>query len=305
MSEVVILVMVTNYGVFDGNCLSLEMSDVLSNIEVPHIDASNEWSKILWGWVRFCQMFTRGSDCTCVEMSTLFIRCSQIITDKVSEDNMERHPPVRLSRNISSMKEVVLTEDQIELMCLGMNTPQDLTDDEEELCYLNVLVSFMKGDFTQLTSLILQMQITRRVIKMVTDDKADLTEHVLEREFSSLRLEGFEQVLLDTDTRYQMFAYPQAMCLDEKQFVEAEVSIYCSTDQKRQYHRICLPLVVFAYLFTDECVVRDLKQLLASDASIESINSMFRVAPREDMVKCEGVDIPRRWLKYRGIKELM
>ena len=67
---------------------------------------------------------------------------------------------------------------------------------------------------------------------------------------------------------------------------------------------MCLPLVVFAFLFTDDKTVCDLKQFLLEKGEVPSVNTLFQKFDDEDMVTCQGVKIPQRWMEFPTIKAL-
>jgi hypothetical protein len=304
MTQIVILVMVTNYGVFVSNALSSDMIQVLSEIEVPHCDSKNSWSDILWTWVTFCKTYTGGTSNSCKEMSVVFLRFAQIIIDTVQDRNMfEKHEPYRVKETVTSPMEIDLTDFEYSHMCLGMNNPEDIAQSQEELNYLTLMLDFMKGDFTTLTSLVLQMQINSRVLKLAADPRVSLTNNMIVNHFSSIRLEEFHFEVLDQDTRYEVFRYPRVLALQETKYVEARVSLEDGKD-KRTTYSVCLPLVVFAFLFTDDKTVCDLKQFLLEKGEVPSVNTLFQKFDDEDMVTCQGVKIPQRWMEFPTIKAL-
>ena len=304
MTQIVILVMVTNYGVFVSNTLSPDMIQVLSEIEVPHCDSKNSWSDILWTWVTFCKTYTGGASNSCKEMSVVFLRFAQIIIDTVQDRNLfEKYEPCRVKETMTSPMEIVLTDAEYSHMCLGMNNPEDIAQSQEELNYLTLMLDFMKGDFTHLTSLVLQMQITSRVLKLAADPRVSLTNHMIVNHFSSIRLEEFHFDVLDEDTRYEVFRYPRVFALQETKYVEARVSLEDGKDERTTYS-VCLPLVVFAFLFTDDKTVCDLKQFLLEKGEVPSVNTLFKRIDGENMVECQGVQIPARWLKFPTINAL-
>jgi hypothetical protein len=306
MTQIVVLVMVTNYGVFVSNQLSSNMIQVLSEIEVPHCDSKNKWTDILWSWVTFCQTYTGGVASSCKEMSMVFIRVVQIIIDTIQQRNkFEKHEPYRVEETVLSPNDVVLSENEYCNMCIGMNDPEDIAQNEEEFNYLTLVLDFMKGDFTNLTSLILQMQISSRVLKIASDPRASMTSHLIEHNFSSIRLEEFHSAVLDQDTRYEVFRYPRVLSLKETQYIEARVSLEdCKDKRNRKTYSICLPLVVFSFVFTDAKTIDGLKDLLRKENQVDTVNELFQVNDTEATILCQGVNIPRRWLKYPTIKAL-
>ena len=304
MTEIVVLLLVLYSGIFVDRSLSAEFVEILQRLMVPHIDPVNSWSTILWNWAAFCRTYTT-STLLCPEMKTVFLQAAQIILDRVSEgDVFENHQmDVSQFRPLLSARDVVLGPDT-HLLCVGMLKPGVVARTVEEAYTLTLLTSFISGDVRHLSSLFLQVQLTLRVIQRVSDPRSEPpSTSLLQRDFSSIECKAIDHELLNTDTRADVFDYPNSFRVKTGLFVETRVAI--SLDDAPESHTICLPIVVFAYLFKSPKIVRDLQDLLVRKGVVGPVEEWFSRTVDEKMTDCLGSEIPLKWSRDDAIQALM
>jgi hypothetical protein len=179
-------------------------------------------------------------------------------------------------------------------------SPEDLEMTNIESQHLYMLQNFMDGgDFAELSSLCLQVQITMRVMKHSSDNMADSTRETV---FSSIKMVHAMSDLHNEDHRHNIFGYPNSFTDISENFVETEILIEEKNFENGSFtlmykkYIVSLALPVFSYLFKHQKDIDILIGVLVNSDVTGQQKKFLHIADDEAVTDYTGVKIPTRWL---------
>jgi hypothetical protein len=296
MTEIVIVSMLMKIRYFLGDINDETYGQALA-LSVPHYNPDISWPSVFETMICWLQ---NPSKITCPEMKTIFQHTIRSILDAVANDPHVFEKHVSLLEHLYSNKweDVEFTQEQKENLCFGGLAPSDFMHNNGRMlrvlqCYRN----FENGDFSDLLSLLLSVQLTIRtsLLLQTRQDRAFFNSKDLKDKFESIKLVRIIRIM-NNEPLFELFQYPRSFSGGKRPFV------YCEVQIKEESYFPTLELAVLYAMFSSEnhrMICDHLHQFLVDDKKVA-----FQKEASET-IEYKGHPMPKKWLKYKIFKDLI
>jgi hypothetical protein len=296
MTEIIIVSMLMKLRYFVGD-ISDDIYDRCMNLEVPHYNKSLEWFRILDAVVNVTQNPGR---ITCPELCAIFKEMLDFIFEAIQKtpDIFEQQLNLLQTLFQSDWKDLNLTNEEKQHICFGGLHPRVFArNNNHVLRVLTFYRDFENGNFEEVTTLLLSIQITIRVsqILQTLEDRYTLNPIECQEQLSGIQLVRIVQVM-NKDPLFALFNYPKSFIGGKKPFVHCEVMI------EKQSFFVVLELAILFAIFknTHQNVIMSALRKFLVDKKKKAFQN-----PNGETIMYKGVSMPKRWLRFAIFKEMM
>jgi hypothetical protein len=299
MTEIVIIIFLLKTRYFLGKLTSV-FYDAAKTLSVPHYNTDIKWPMV---FTRVSEYAQGRQKVTCPEMDVVFQRCITSVFNLIINKAVSFESNIKILEALyeNDWKDVQLDDDIIENLCFGGLSPIIIAKCGGRMNYrllrnLECYRNFENGNFLDITSLLLTVQISTRVNLIIQSrpDQRFVTKKELELRFSDIKLNKITRVL-NRDPLYELFMYPKSFAGSHPPHFEC---IVCIGDI---IYTTVLELAVVYWLFgeTKHSVICDALYVFMVTSKINSF-----MQSSTETVQYKGTEYPKRWTKYKVFKEL-
>lgn len=295
VTEIVLVTMLYKARYFIGD-IPFALGSRSSALKVPHYNQDIKWRYLYDTMIDAVQ---NPSTVSCPEMKNVFEKTLTTVIEAIEKSPSLLEKSVPIVERLFDMKwdDCKLTHSQKENVCFGGLDPQEFTHSASKIKTMACYRNFENGDFTEISSWLLSVQLTLRVWLLLSsyqDEFTILPRDVKER-FSGITLVDIRNAV-STNHLFNLFQYPLSLKGGEPPFMQCEVKI-----EDRTYYPVLEVAVVYALFghLHDERICTALKKVLVND-KLEHFNK-----PTTDTIKYKDMPLPKKWLRYRVFKELI
>lgn len=296
MTQIVVVSILMKIRYFLGDITDTTHEKALM-LPVPHYNPNISWPSVFD--TMLCGL-ENPSAITCPEMKTIFQHTVRAVLDAI-----EKNPHI-FEKNIDLLgqlyenkwEDITFTDEQTENLCFGGVPPHLFTRENGRIlrvlqCYRN----FENGDFMDLCSLMLSVQLTLRtsLLLQTRQDRAYLSNKDLKDKFESAKLVRIMRIM-NNEPLFELFQYPRSFSGGKRPFVYCEVKIHGVS-----YFPTLEMAVVYAMFCVDssELIFESLRRFFVE----EKIQTFKKSS--SDVVMYKEMPLPKKWLKYKLFKELL
>lgn len=276
---------------------------MISEVEVEHYDAKNDWGVLLNQWTQFCRVFC-PSEGRIPELAACLKESLEHIVHLIRQGYMKDENEGKFFHN--EWKEINDVKVDAASFYFGdAETRAALSDDWKALTkkpHARTLALFLKGEFGELERSLIETQFRLRCFAAYDKDPAS---HVpvtfLTQKLGSAKVcIGGGMEVHACDKGYTRLFYPSSLQMQEY-FVDADVIIAEST------YRLCIPLPVFHFFFGNQPgVLGKLKRALVEVDIDKKQIEFLTIHDDEDfqtvtLSSGETVNIPKKWACMKSL----
>ena len=301
MAEIVIGMLIIKTRYYVGK-LSPEFCNDAKVLVVPHYNSGTSW-RTVFEMLLLCGQ--SGQKALCPEMDVVFERCNRALFNALIADPMvfEKNGYLLSALYTDSFEEVQIDGTIKENLCFGGLEPRDISKcdrRENRDALVDILTcyrDFENGKFSQVTSLLLTVQLSIRVNLLLyqTQEFSTINKKEREAQFPSLELSSVGRVLKHHPL-ISLFKYPNSLADCQKPLLESVLS-FCG-----ESHTVVLELPILYYLFGEKNHSQIFNALYHFNVSEKKTKFLTSSSER---VSFEGTTFPKKWTKYKVFDELI